>query len=112
MPIYTFTLTFKDKIGFFEKHILLNDIQQACKNYNQFIFGKNIKDIKNINIDDNKVHVKIILFSKISNEDFNDAVNNVIKILKNKKYKFQRKKKGGRKSQKNRKKKNNLTRKN
>lgn len=90
MPNYTFTLEFKDKIQLFFNPSLLSDIEKACTNYNQFVFGQNIKNMKKYDIDENKVNITLQLNHKITNEDFDDAVNNVIKQMKKQGYVFKR----------------------
>ena len=85
MQTYNFTLIFKNNVELHSNSSLLSDIHNACALIKQF---KNIKTIKKDNIYGNKVHVILSIKQKLSKKELNDAVNNVIHLLKKKNYKF------------------------
>ena len=86
MYSYSFKLTLKKELGMFEKSTFISDIKDSCTNYNQFVFGMNIKKVKNVKINKTSVNVTLNLINKISDNDFDDAVKNVIKLMKKKGY--------------------------
>ena len=86
MPSYSFKLTLKEELGMFEKSTFISDIKDSCTKYNQFVFGMNIKKVKNVKINKTSVIVTLNLINKISDNDFDDAVKNVIKLMKKKGY--------------------------
>ena len=86
MHSYSFKLTLKKELGMFEKSTFISDIKDSCTNYNQFVFGMNIKKVKNVKINKTSVNVTLNLINKISDKDFDDAVKNVIKLMKKKGY--------------------------
>ena len=85
MPSYNFKLILKEEIGMFKKSSFLSNMKDSCVRYNQFIFGKNIKSM-NVKIDGVNVNVSLNLFYNIIDKDFEDAVSNVIKLMKKKGY--------------------------
>ena len=44
MPSYNFKLFLKEELGMFEKSSFISSMKDSCVRYNQFIFGKNIKN--------------------------------------------------------------------
>jgi len=86
MPTYNFNLKLKQELGLFHKFTFVNDIKESCTNYNQFVFGMNIKKVKSVNIDGLNVKISLNLINKISDNDFDDAIKYVIKLMKKKGY--------------------------
>ncbi len=86
MYSYSFKLTLKKELGMFEKSNFISDIKDSCTKYNQFVFGMNIKKVKNVKINKTSVIVTLNLINKIPDNDFDDAVKNVIKLMKKKGY--------------------------
>tara|TARA_Y100000589_G_C27043537_1_gene584187 strand:+ start:270 stop:629 length:360 start_codon:yes stop_codon:yes gene_type:complete len=92
MPSYNFKLILKEKLGMFEKSGFVSNIEDSCVRYNQFIFGRNIKNI-NVKIDGINVNVSLNLKNDISEKDFDDAVSNIVKLMKKKGYSLKQNKK-------------------
>jgi len=97
MPSYSFKLTLKEELGMFGKSSFVSDMKHSCVRYNQFVFGKNIKNVKSVKIDGVNVNVTLNLINNISDKDFEDAISNVVKLMKQKGYSL---KKGNNKSKK------------
>jgi hypothetical protein len=70
----------------FEKSSFVSTVKDSCVRYNQFVFGKNIKKVKNVKIEGVNVNISLHLFHDITDKDFEDAVSNVIKLVKQKGY--------------------------
>ena len=85
MPTCSFTLTFKNKVQILSNSSLLSDIFKACIRTKPF---QNIKSLKKHSIHGNKVQITLSVKQKIPKNKLNDAVKNVIHLLKKKKYQF------------------------
>ena len=85
MPTCSFTLTFKNKVQILSNSSLLSDIFKACIRTKPF---QNIKSLKKHSIHGNKVQITFSVKQKIPKNKLNDAVKNVIHLLKKKKYQF------------------------
>lgn len=85
MKSYSFTLNFKDQIGFFSQSKVISDIRDLVL-HNGFVLGKNVNKVKNINIKGNKVKVSVSLLSDKSEKELQDAVKDIKSALKKKKY--------------------------
>ncbi len=90
MPSYSFKLILKEKLGIFGKYNFVSTMKESCVRYNQFVFGKNIKSVKNVKIDGVNVSVSLHLFHTITDKEFEDAVTNVIKLMKKHGYSLQK----------------------
>jgi hypothetical protein len=86
MPSYSFKLTLKEELGMFGKSSFVSDMKYSCVRYNQFVFGKNIRNVKSVKIDGVNVNVTLNLINNISDKDFEDAISNVVKLMKQKGY--------------------------
>ena len=85
MKSYSFTLNFKDQIGFFSQSKVVSDIRDLVL-HNGFVLGKNVNKVKNINVKGNKVRVSVSLLSDKSEKELQDAVKDIKSALKKKKY--------------------------
>ena len=85
MPTCSFTLPFKNKVQILSNSSLLSDIFKACIRTKPF---QNIKSLKKHSIHGNKVQITLSVKQKIPKNKLNDAVKNVIHLLKKKKYQF------------------------
>lgn len=85
MPTCSFTLHFKNKVQILSNSSLLSDIFKACIRTKPF---QNIKSLKKHSIHGNKVQITLSVKQKIPKNKLNDAVKNVIHLLKKKKYQF------------------------
>ena len=90
MPSYNFKLILKEELGMFEKSSFISSMKDSCVWSPNFIFGKNIKNVKNVKIDGVNVKVTLYLFTDITDKDFEDAVSSVIKSMKDKGYSLKR----------------------
>ena len=104
MPTYSFKLILKEELGMFEKSSFISSMKDSCIRYNQFVFGQNIKSVKNVKIEGVNVNVTLHLFHDITEKDFEDAVSNVIKLMKQNGYSL-KKEKNDKKEKKDKKKK-------
>ena len=93
MPTYSFKLILKEELGMFEKSSFISSMKDSCIRYNQFVFGQNIKSVKNVKIEGVNVNVTLHLFHDITEKDFEDAVSNVIKLMKQNGYSLKKEKK-------------------
>lgn len=93
MPTYSFKLILKEELGMFEKSSFISSMKDSCIRYNQFVFGQNIKSVKNVKIEGVNVKVTLHLFHDITEKDFEDAVSNVIKLMKQNGYSLKKEKK-------------------
>lgn len=85
MKSYSFTLNFKDQIGFFSQSKVISDIRDLVL-HNGFVLGKNVNKVKNINVKGNKVKVSVSLLFDKSEKELQDAVKDIRSALKKKKY--------------------------
>ena len=85
MKSYSFTLNFKDQIGFFSRSKVVSDIRDLVL-HNGFVLGKNVDKLKNINVKGNKVKVSVSLLFDKSEKELQDAVKDIKSALKKKKY--------------------------
>jgi len=85
MTTCSFTLSFKNKVQLLPNSSLLSDIYKACTRTKPF---QNIKSLKKHSIHGNKVQITLSVKNKLSKNQLNDAVKNVIHLLKKKKYQF------------------------
>ena len=85
MKSYSFTLNFKDQIGFFSQSKVVSDIRDLVL-HNGFVLGKNVNKVKNINVKGNKVKISVSLLSDKSEKELQDAVKDIKSALKKKKY--------------------------
>ena len=85
MKSYSFTLNFKDQIGFFSQSKVVSDIRDLVL-HNGFVLGKNVNKVKNINVKGNKVRVSVSLLSDKSEKELQGAVKDIKSALKKKKY--------------------------
>ena len=85
MKSYSFTLNFKDQIGFFSQSKVVSDIRDLVL-HNGFVLGKNVNKVKNINVKGNKVKVSVSLLYDKSEKELQDAVKDIRSALKKKKY--------------------------
>ena len=92
MPSYSFKLILKEKLGIFGKYNFVSSMKDSCVWSPNFIFGKNIKNVKNVKIDGVNVNVTLYLFTDITDKDFEDAVSYVIKSMKDKGYSLKKEK--------------------
>ena len=85
MKSYSFTLNFKDQIGFFSQSKVVSDIRDLVL-HNGFVLGKNVNKVKNIKVKGNKVKISVSLLSDKSEKELQDAVKDIKSALKKKKY--------------------------
>lgn len=104
MPTYSFKLILEEELGMFEKSSFISSMKDSCVWSPNFIFGKNIKNVKNVKIDGVNVKVTLYLFTDITDKDFEDAVSSVINSMKDKGYSL-KKEKNDKKEKKDKKKK-------
>jgi len=87
MKSYSFTLKFKDNIGYFSQSQIISDIKDLVI-YNGFILGRNVKSVKKIKIKGDEVHVSVSLLFDKGEKELEEAVNDIKTALKKKKYKL------------------------
>ena len=85
MKSYSFTIIFKDQIGFFSQSKVVSDIRDLVL-HNGFVLGKNVNKVKNIKVKGNKVKISVSLLSDKSEKELQDAVKDIKSALKKKKY--------------------------
>lgn len=85
MKSYSFTLNFKDQIGFISQSKIVSDIRDLVL-HNGFVLGKNVNKVKNIKVKGNKVKISVSLLSDKSEKELQDAVKDIKSALKKKKY--------------------------
>ena len=85
MKSYSFTIIFKDQIGFFSQSKVVSDIRDLVL-HNGFVLGKNVNKVKNIKVQGNKVKISVSLLSDKSEKELQDAVKDIKSALKKKKY--------------------------
>ena len=87
MKSYSFTIKFKEEIGYFSQSQLISDIKDLVI-YNGFILGRNVKSVKKIKVNGDEVNVSVSLLFDKSEKELEDAVNDIKSGLKKKKYKL------------------------
>ena len=87
MKKYTFTIKFKDEIGYFSQSQVISDIKDEVI-YNGFILGRNVKSVKKIKINGDEVKVSVSLLFDKSEKELEEAVNVIKNGLKKRKYKL------------------------
>ena len=85
MKSYSFTINFKEQIGYFSQSKVVSDIRDLVL-FNGFVLGKNVNKIKNIKVNGNKVKVSVSLLFDKSEKELQDAVKDIKSALKKKKY--------------------------
>ena len=87
MKSYSFTIKFKDEIGYFSQSQVISDIKDLVI-YNGFILGRNVKSVKKIKIKGDEANVSVSLLFDKSEKELEEAVNDIKNGLKKKKYKL------------------------
>lgn len=87
MKSYSFTIKFKDEIGYFSQSQVISDIRSLVL-YNGFVLGKNVNKLKKIDVKGNEVKVSVSLFRSEKEEDLEKAVNDIKYGLKKRNYKL------------------------
>tara|TARA_E500000331_G_C17151102_1_gene667325 strand:+ start:217 stop:600 length:384 start_codon:yes stop_codon:yes gene_type:complete len=87
MKKYTFTIKFKDEIGYFSQSQVISDIKDEVI-YNGFSLGRNVKSVKKIKINGDEVKVSVSLLFDKSEKELEEAVNVIKSGLKKRKYKL------------------------
>lgn len=83
MKSYSFTIKFKDKIGYFSESKVVSYIRSEVL-HNGFVLGKNVNKLKKIHVKGNEVKVSVSLLSDQSEEDLEKAVHDIKSSLKSK----------------------------
>lgn len=87
MKSYSFTLKFKDEIGYFSQSQVISDVRDALL-HNGFVFGKNVKKLKKIEVRGDEVKVSVSLLFDQTEKDLDESVNDLKSLLKKRKYKL------------------------
>tara|TARA_Y100000816_G_scaffold289214_1_gene275238 strand:+ start:899 stop:1312 length:414 start_codon:yes stop_codon:yes gene_type:complete len=87
MKSYSFTIKFKDEIGYFSQSQVISDIKDLVI-YNGFILGRNVKSVKKIKIKGDEANVSVSLLFDKNKKELEEAVNDIKNGLKKKKYKL------------------------
>ena len=81
MKSYSFTIKFKDEIGYFSQSQVISDIKDLVI-YNGFILGRNVKSVKKIKINGDEVKVSVSLLFDKSEKELEEVVNDIKNGLK------------------------------
>ncbi len=87
MKSYSFTLKFKDEIGYFSQSQVISDVRDVLL-HNGFVFGKNIKKVKKIEVKGDEVKASVSLLFDQTEKDLDESVNDLKSLLKKRKYKL------------------------
>ena len=85
MKSYSFTLKFKDEIGYFSQSQVISDVRDVLL-HNGFVFGKNIKKVKKIDVKGDEVKASVSLLFDQTEKDLEESVNDLKSVLKKRKY--------------------------
>ena len=87
MKSYSFTLKFKDEIDYFSQSQVISDVRDVLL-HNGFVFGKNIKKVKKIEVKGDEVKASVSLLFDQTKKDLDESVNDLKTVLKKRKYKL------------------------
>ena len=85
MKSYSFTLKFKDEIDYFSQSQVISDVRDVLL-HNGFVFGKNIKKVKKIEVKGDEVKASVSLSFDQTEKDLEESVNDLKSVLKKRKY--------------------------
>ena len=87
MKSYSFTLKFKDEIDYFSQSQVISDVRDVLL-HNGFVFGKNVKKVKKIEVKGDEVKASVSLLFDQTEKDLEESVNDLKSVLKKRKYKL------------------------
>ena len=87
MKSYSFILKFKDEIEYFSQSQVIADVRDVLL-HNGYVFGKNIKKVKKIEVKGDEVKASVSLLYDQTEKDLEESVNDLKSLLKKRKYKL------------------------